>query len=398
MAQGKPTMKGYFHVTAWPAPSFGMLLKGPGPFAAQLDAFTGLHDSGTAAIYWACRGLRPDPGTWIWMPALHCGVEVQAALDAGLNVGFYRLVDELAVDEADLEGKLRDRPGIVFVIHYFGIAQPAIERIADECQRRGSVLIEDCTHALFCRHGGRELGDFAPIAIFSLRKTLPITDGGALKVNAKLLQGVTGKPFAPPPPGKFSLRTLVRYPKSAAPTLLGPRIAGVYRRLRWRGADERYRPLPPDANFNEPPPPYTLGMSALSQRVAASAEPARIVERRSRNYLALDRALAGSPRYRRIFDRLPQHTCPLFLPIWVADRETLMIALRRRGVDTFRFGVVPHPKLDAPLRRGAALLRDNILCLPVHDQITDGDIEEMTRIVRPLLARHALPLTAKASA
>jgi hypothetical protein len=305
-----------------------------------------------------------------------------------LNVGFYRLVDELTIDEADLEGKLRDRPGIVFVTHYFGFAQPAIERIADECQRRGCVLIEDCAHALFSRHRGRELGDFAPFAVFSLRKTLPIPDGGAFRVNAELLRRVTTKPFLPPPPGRFSLKAFFGYPKFAARALLGPRVAGLYRHLRSRGADEQYRSPPADANF-QPTRPYTLAMSALSRRVAASAEPARIVERRRRNYIALDRALAGSPGYRKIFDRLPEHACPLFLPIWVADRETLMTALRRRGIETFRFGATPHPKLDAELRIAAGPLRDYILCLPVHDQISDGDIEEMTRIMRSLLARHA---------
>jgi hypothetical protein len=392
-------MKDYFEVSASPAPSFGMPLKGPGPFAAQLDAFTGLHDLGRAGIYWACCGLRPDPGTWIWMPSLHCGVEVQAALDAGLNVGFYRLADGLTIDEADLEAKLRERPGIVFVIHYFGFAQPAIERIVGDCQRRGCVVIEDCAHALFSKHSGRDLGDFAPIAVFSLHKTLPIPDGGALKVNAELLREVTEKPFWPPPPGEFSLETLFGYPKSAARALLGPRVAGVYRRLRSRGADEQYRPPTPVANFQpKTTRPYALAMSALSRRVAASAEPVRIVERRRRNYSALDQALSGSPGYRKIFDRLPDHACPLFLPIWVADRETLMTALRRRGVETFRFGAVPHPELDAELRQEATPLRDNILCLPVHDQITNGDLDEMVRIVRPLLARHALPLAANVSA
>jgi perosamine synthetase len=392
-------MKRNFLVTASPTPSFGNILKGPGPFSAHLKTFTGLHDLGRSAIYWACRGLGLDPGTQIWMPALHCGVDAQAAIDAGLEVGFYRLSNDLAIDEADLQAKLCDRPGVVFIIHYFGFAQPAIERIAGDCRRLGCVVIEDCAHALFSKHCGRELGDFAPIAVFSLHKTLPIPDGGALKVNAELLRQVTEKPFSPPPPGEFSLETLFGYPKSAARALLGPRVAGVYRHLRSRGADEQYRPPNPVANFQpKTTRPYALAMSALSRRVAASPEPARIVERRRLNYSALDQALAGSPGYRKIFDRLPEHACPLFLPIWVADRETLMTALRRRGVETFRFGAAPHPELDAELRVEATPLRDNILCLPVHDQITDGDIEEMARIVRPLLARHALPLAVKVSA
>ncbi len=106
--------------------------------------------------------------------------------------------------------------------------------------------------------------------------------------------------------------------------------------------------------------------------------------------MALDQALAGSPGYRRVFDCLPEGACPLFLPIWVAERETLMAALHLQGVETFRFGATPHPTLDGELLHETAQLRDNILCLPVHDQITDGDLEQMAKIVRPLLARHAI--------
>jgi perosamine synthetase len=307
-------------------------------------------------------------------------VDAQAAIDEGLKAGFYRLSDDLAIDEADLERKLQDRPGIVFVIHYFGFAQPAIERVAEECLRRGSVLIEDCAHALFSRHAGRELGDFGPIAIFSLRKSLPIPDGGALKVNEELLLRVSEKPFAPPPPGEFSLKAIYGYPKVAGRALLDRCLASIYRRQRSFGSG---------ANFQQTQG-YGRGMSPLSRRVAATAEPARIVDRRRRNYIALDQALAGSPGYRRVFDCLPEGACPLFLPIRVVEREALMAALHWQGVETFRFGATPHPALDGELLRETARLRDNILCLPVHDQIAHGDVEEMARIVRPLLARHAI--------
>ena len=365
-------MKRNFLVTASSTPSFGNLLNGPGPFSAHLETFTGLHDLGRSAIYWACRGLRPDPGAQIWMPALHCGVDAQAAIDEGLKVGFYRLSDDLAIDEADLERKLQDRPGIVFVIHYFGFAQPAIERVAEECQRRGSVLIEDCAHALFSRHAGRELGDFGPIAIFSLRKSLPIPDGGALKVNEELLLRVSEKPFAPPPPGEFSLEMIYGYPKAAGRALLDRCLASIYRRQRSFGSS---------ANFQQTQG-YGRGMSPLSRLVAATAEPARIVDRRRRNYTALDQALAGSPGYRRVFDCLPEGACPLFLPIRVVEREALMAALHLQGVETFRFGTTPHPTLDGELLHETARLRDNILCLPVHDQIAQGHVEEMARIVK----------------
>ena len=387
-------MKDHSLVTAFPAPSLGLPFRRLGPFSSRLDTFTTLHNLGSSAVYWACRGLRLEPGTRIWMPSLHCGVEVQAALDAGLNVGFYRLLDELMIDEQDLENKLHVCPGVVFVIHYFGFGQPNIERIAELCKSAGSILIEDCAHALFSRHAGLDLGDFAPIAIFSLRKTLPIPDGGALKVNAELLGRVRQRSFERPPSGKFSLEMSFGYPRSAARAALGPHIAGLYRRLRRRGSDERHQLDVSDANFGSTQL-YNFGMSILSRRVAATAEPAQVLETRRRNYIKLDQALIGSSGYRKVFEHLPKGACPLFLPIWVAERETLRWALRSQRVETFRFGAAPHPRLDGELRLEAAQMRDNILCLPVHDQIADGDVEKMSRILRPLLASHHFSRRAK---
>jgi len=161
----------------------------------------------------------------------------QAAIDAGLNVEFYRLTNELSIDEEDLEKNLLDRPGVVFAIHYFGFAQPAIERIAALWRQHGCVLIEDCAHAFFSRRNGRQLGEFAPIAIFSLRKSLPISDGGALLVNSTTLRLVTEKPFTPPPPGKFSLGLCVAYLKEATRSLLGQHLTNLYRRFRTGHAD-----------------------------------------------------------------------------------------------------------------------------------------------------------------
>ena len=123
--------------------------------------------------------------------------------------------------------------------------------------------------------------------------------------------------------------------------------------------------------------PYNYGFSPFSRQVAASVNPVAIVEKRRRNYLALDKALSGSPGYLKVFNRLLPDTCPLFLPLWVARRDVLMAELRAKGVETFRFGATPHPKLDIELRSETAHLRDNILCLPVHDQIIVSDVERI---------------------
>ena len=369
----------HFLVTAAPAPTFSRILSRPVRCFSDLHSFTALLGSGSSAVYWACRGLRLEPRTRIWMPSLNCGVEVQAAIDAGLDVGFYRLTEDLSVDEADLTRKLQERPGIVFVIHYFGFPQPSIERLAEECQRRQCILIEDCAHALFSKHLGREVGSCAPIAVFSLRKTLPLADGGALKVNEELLRHVRENPFLRPPIGATSHKAMLAHFKDAARGLLHRSLAG---------AIPRQRIFTTNASF-EGARDYLSAMSPFSKRIATTADPAHIVHRRRQNYLALDQALAGVPGYRKLFAGLPEGVCPLYLPIWVDRREELMSAMHRQGVETFRFGATPHPIIGDALRADSRRLRDNILGLPIHDEVSEDEIATVAELLRALLYRHA---------
>jgi dTDP-4-amino-4,6-dideoxygalactose transaminase len=298
------------------------------------------------------------------MPAFHCGVEVQAAIDAGLNVGFYRIQSDLTLDFEDLAHKLSGQPGPVLVIHYFGLGQSSIESLAELCRTAGVTLIEDCAHSLFSRYRGRRLGDYAPISIFSLRKTLPLLEGGAVQIAAG---------GARPPIGASSLAAYQLYFKFAARACLGETFANAYRRWRWDADDSGSDPSPP----NLEPDRYQDRMSALSRRLAAVADPERTVERRRSNWSALDALLCGTPGYCKVFETLPDGACPLFLPVWSADRRRLMKDLNALGVETFVFGAYPHPRLDTAAFPETARLRDEMLCLPIHDQLGEAQLRHI---------------------
>src|SRR5262245_35045251 len=82
-------------------------------------------DSAHAAILQAFRAI-PNPARGrALVPVYHCGVEIQAVIDAGWDVEFYRVGWDLAVDYNDLAARMRVRPGPVLLIHYFGFAQPS---------------------------------------------------------------------------------------------------------------------------------------------------------------------------------------------------------------------------------------------------------------------------------
>ena len=182
--------------------------------------------------------LTLPAGSIVWMPSFHCGVEVEAAIRAGFNVDFYRIAPDLSCDLDYLDRKLQERPGPVLVIHYFGFPQPAIAELAALCERRGVLLIEDCAHALFSRGPERSLGEYAPLAVFSLRKTLPLLEGGAYRWNqSDWLKSDLAAPSAEDV--EFSPAPYWLYTKYLVRRILGQRATKVYRRLRWGEQEER---------------------------------------------------------------------------------------------------------------------------------------------------------------
>ncbi|MEZ5987990.1 MAG: aminotransferase class I/II-fold pyridoxal phosphate-dependent enzyme [Planctomycetota bacterium] len=81
----------------------------------------------------------------------------------------------------EIEAVLSDRTGAVLATHLFGMPCP-IEDIAALARERGFRLMEDCAHALGVRVGGRSVGTFGDVGIFSFAegKNMPCMGGGAI--------------------------------------------------------------------------------------------------------------------------------------------------------------------------------------------------------------------------
>ncbi|MGD0497282.1 MAG: DegT/DnrJ/EryC1/StrS family aminotransferase [Bryobacteraceae bacterium] len=371
-------------IAAFPSPRLRMVACRSGPYHEALAKYAGLCCSGRSALYHALASARLPRGATVWMPAFHCGVEVDAAVRAGFNVGFYRVAPDLSCDVEDLERRLRERHGSALVVHYYGFPQPSISSLAALCRGRGALLIEDCAHALFSQDQERQLGQYAPLAVFSLRKTLPLLEGGAYQWNDRAWMD-TGAHGAFAGLARFSVDPYRLYAKCLARQIVGRKATDLYRMLRWGGLQDREEAPPPGQREEI----YRSRMSALSRRLAAATAPDEVVERRRRNWVGLDARLNGVPGYQKVFNKLEKGVCPLFLPIWVSGRSMLMARLREQGIETFAFGTLAHPLLPQTRFPEAARLRESILCLPVHQQIRESDLDRMSAAVSGLLGRHS---------
>jgi DegT/DnrJ/EryC1/StrS aminotransferase family len=166
----------------------------------------------------------------------------------------------------------------------------------------------------------------------------------------------------------------------------GERWTAAYRRWRFgeRSADIAKKTghlIPPSLARDR----YEDRMAWLTHRLVAAANVDFIVQRRRANWAALQQRLAQVPGYLPVFDRLPAGACPLFLPVYVADRSRLIMELESSGIEIFVFGAYAHPALETSLFPETNIMRDMILCLPVQQELGEPEVDIVASAVLPLL-------------
>ena len=132
------------------------------------------------ALFFGIQGLGLGPGDEVLLPAYHHGSEVEAFLRTGVSCRFYDVGSTLRPDLAALEGRVGPRTRALYLIHYLGFSQDA-PGVLRWCRERKLLLIEDVAQSWLASVGGRPLGSFGDMAIFSFYKAVGVPEGGALR-------------------------------------------------------------------------------------------------------------------------------------------------------------------------------------------------------------------------
>jgi dTDP-4-amino-4,6-dideoxygalactose transaminase len=360
-------------IHAYPRPPLATLRREPSAamreelaIAPQLTRFS------RDALHSVFSALGASPGTPVWCPSFHCGMEVRAAEVAGFTPRFYRLRDDLTVDEQHLAQCLGEAAGPVLLIHYFGFAQPGTARIAALCRAHGVPLIEDCSHAFLSRFEGRPIGTTGEAATFSLYKTFGTSDGGALRFDGAPLES----------PGRPRIAWSAQWGTIRRRWRDRPPLARVEETIRARFARRNATAW---RRIFEAPWQRGDGISKLSLALIERHDPAQIVATRRSNYERLDAQLREAGRYQPVARSIPDESCPLYLPLFIDNRHDAFVKLFAARVEPFIFGMWHHPAMPPDAFPESRTMRDDILCLPIHQDLGDDDIDRVASLVRPLL-------------
>jgi dTDP-4-amino-4,6-dideoxygalactose transaminase len=344
-----------------------------------------LVTSGRIAIGLALRALGVGAGDVVLVPAYHSPSMVPPAHWCGAGVAFYRVRPDTAPDLADIEARLAaGNVKAVLATHFFGIPHD-LAPLRALCDRHGVGLVEDCAHAFFGARDGVPVGSVGDYAIGSTMKFFPIYEGGCLVSRRHRLDVVlrgAGAGFEM----KAALNTLEaafaygRLPALRMLLALPLRLkSALWNARKARSGSGPAAPAPAlapsssDSSFEFDARWADKRSSWFSRTVLRAVSPARIVARRRRNYLELQRALEGAPGCRPLFPRLPDGACPWMFPLLVDRPQAVFEALQRAGVPMTRFGAALWPGVDASVCANSADLGRRLIAFPCHQALDDAE-------------------------
>lgn len=327
---------------------------------------------GLLCDYWK---LRPEDE--ILAPAYNCGSEIDPFLKHGLKVVFYRVDGEARIDCSDIQRRVTDRTKVIYVTHYFGWPQK-IEALSDYCKTNKIYLIEDCALSLYSDSVNHPIGVVGNAAIYSFPKTLPVPDGGALTVSCGIEQSTQA------PPRKAILRKML--PLIKRTTLRLCERTGLYRFLpqwliRSRGGSKNAVSTMTAGLPGMPESYYydrgieKLAASRITRRILRRTCAEAVVRLRRDNYRALHEVVKKSKMFRALYDDLPDGVCPLYLPVVVENREAASVRLNEMGITAVQWWAGFHREFDWAGFAEAKYLKEHLLAIPVHHQLSRRHIE-----------------------
>lgn len=326
-----------------------------------------------SAIYHLFRALQFTQRDTVLVPAYHHGNEVRAMRAAGASIRFYPIRRDLEVDLEAVARLCTPDVRALFVIHYLGWPQPMKEIMAF-CRERDVLVVEDCALALFSETEEQPLGSFGDYAVYCLYKTLPLPHGGLLVQSRNLLEDLTRLELTPCDFLSVTGRTLELFldRHRCRSNRAGEMLMGLKRAVgRVLTSVGRKRLPVGDTGFDLAS--VNIGMSPWCHRLLNRCDEKAIRQKRRDNYLYLLNKLGG--RVTVLHKELGKGVCPLFFPLVVPNKRAAAEALWRRGIGAVEFWNEGDPEVARDAFPDAQFLREHILELPIHQDLTPDQMD-----------------------
>ncbi|WP_298854416.1 DegT/DnrJ/EryC1/StrS family aminotransferase [uncultured Ruegeria sp.] len=339
------------------------------------------------AIRAACDLLELKSGDEVLVPAYNCGSEIDPLIDADLSVRLYPVTENLLADPARIEPLITRQTRAIYVTHYFGVIQPALAELRALCDRHGLRLIEDCALSLLSGASPAE-GRVGDVSVFCFHKFVPVLEGGALVVNAADL--ALAHPFSRSPPRKKVAKKLAR--AGLANVLGQQRIKRLKRALRGpdqvdavvNTGEEQLEDIPSHYYFD--PTLRNARMSVFASRPLRAFSVSEAISARRAHWERYRNLLDGMVGVRMLLPELASGTCPLNMPIMVADRDRIVQQLQSWGIGATPWWAGFNSNLNWTGQDQAMAIKNSVVALPLHQSLTGAHVDYIVFALKEALA------------
>lgn len=314
---------------------------------------------GRNAIYAACKMLQIRPGDEVITPAFDCDGTLQPFKMLKVKPSFFKSDPyTFTVDINDIKERVTSKTKLIHIINHFGFPQPWDE-ILSLREETGIPVLEDNAYSLFSKYSGKQFGMFGDMSIFSLRKNLPLIDGGLLRINN------SGYHFNPSPKNiplfySTELSGVLTIIKAALGYYKAPEtLRGVIRKF--------------NKNIDPPPPLYSesekgypewllrdqIGREFLCDYLRPMSWLARfqlsrfsekdlmeIADKKRRFYSSLAERLSGIKGITVLWPELPEGTVPFCLSVLINSKRDIFLDVLRKKYDIMAWPTLSGLILD----------------------------------------------------
>lgn len=325
------------------------------------EKYISYYDSGRSALTQALgRVLRECRCKRCLVPSYTCSTVIQPFINAGFELNFYNVDKKLKISDANLEKLIQTiDPGVFLFHNYYGNNDiDPQNHYLYKYRERGGIIIEDYTQFLFGMT--QERLNSVDYAVCSLRKWMPITDGGFL---------ISSKPFDEK---RVYFEEFVGLKKQAQ------RMKAEYLNGNEKAEKEQFLKLNLNAERLLDETCEIHGMSVAAYGRLSLTDMEYIKKKRRANALVLAAGLLGNDDVISAID-IDDNTVPLYYPVYTQNRESLQSLLRESDI----YAPVLWPKDPIVSVNDVACdhIYNDLLCIPCDERY---DKEDMTRIVSVL--------------
>lgn len=317
--------------------------------------------TGREALMYASCNCKPGKEAVILCPAYCCWSMTAPFEFTGWTVVYYRLNEDLTIDETYLEGLLRGcRPDAILTMNFYGSAdtRSAIARV--KAFNEKVTVIEDFSHCTFCLE--KIFDEQVDYYMTSIRKSIGVCDGALV-----LSKQPTNKHYIGSEAPEFgTLRKVAQNMKGRYAYSKSLDDKDVFL-LELRHGEEMIDKLD-----------GVHPISEISERMIASINGEEIAFARRENmkhlWALLNEKIKMIPGLERTFDG-----APFSLPIMVENRDAVQKQLAQKGV----YAPVLWP-IDEKARKTcdvSAYVSDYMLSIPIDQRYNYDDIEDIASIV-----------------